>query len=171
MFPSVPRPARRDVGGATSVVQNTRSTPRFGEPRGRTEGETRSGMEQSAPTRQVSSSVTPEQRVRCSQLLNFQNKEGSNHPSSYAFFRHLILRCIQCCMNTRKNVLLFPEGKGGAASSSPKHSHDWYKSLAGGFRCACESWRCEFAAGSKLCDRASEHGRRFCLSHLVSKPQ
>jgi hypothetical protein len=65
-------------------------------------------------------------------------------------------------------VLLFPERKRGATSSSQKHSHGWYKSLAGGFRCACEAWRCEFTAGSKLCDRASEHGRRFCLAHLVS---
>ena len=49
--------------------------------------------------------------------------------------------------------------------------HHWYKSLAGGFGCVCEVWRCESAAGSKRCDSAAEHGRKYCLAHLVSKPR
>jgi hypothetical protein len=60
--------------------------------------------------------------------------------------------------------------KAMAVMSHRKHLHHWYKSLAGGFRCACEVWRCEFAAGSKQCDSAAEHGRKYCLAHLASKP-
>jgi len=33
-----------------------------------------------------------------------------------------------------------------------------YKSLAGGFRCACEVWRRESAEGSNQCDSAAEQG-------------
>jgi len=55
--------------------------------------------------------------------------------------------------------------------SHRKHLHNWYKSLAGGFRCACEVWRCEFAEGGKDCASAAEQGRRYCLAHLAFKPQ
>ena len=68
-------------------------------------------------------------------------------------------------------MLPSPERKRDTASSSPKHRHDWYKSVAGGFRCACEAWRCEFAEGGKDCDSAAEQGRRYCLAHLPFKPQ
>jgi hypothetical protein len=61
--------------------------------------------------------------------------------------------------------------KSMAVTSHREHLHHWYKSLAGGFRCACEAWRCEFAAASKRCDSAAEHGRKYCLAHLASKPQ
>jgi hypothetical protein len=74
-------------------------------------------------------------------------------------------------MKTRKNVVLFPSRKRGTVSSRPKHRHDWYKSLAGGFRCACEVWRCEFGEGGKNCDIAAEQGRKYCLAHLASSPQ
>jgi hypothetical protein len=43
-------------------------------------------------------------------------------------------------------------------SSRRKHIHHWNKSLAGGFRCACEAWRCEFAEGTQQCEIASEQG-------------
>jgi hypothetical protein len=59
--------------------------------------------------------------------------------------------------------------KSLALTSHRKHLHLWYKSLAGGFRCACEAWRCESAEGSKQCDHASEHARKYCLAHLASK--
>jgi len=58
-----------------------------------------------------------------------------------------------------------------AVTSHRKHLHNWYKSLAGGFRCSCEAWRCEFAAGSEQCDSASEPRRKYCQTHLASKPQ
>ena len=61
--------------------------------------------------------------------------------------------------------------KSMAVKSHRKHLHHWYRSLAGGFRCVCEVWRCEFAEGSKNCDSAAEQGRRYCLAHLASKPQ
>src|ERR1035441_5954369 len=54
-------------------------------------------------------------------------------------------------------------------SSRRKHIHHWYKSLAGGSRCGCEAWRCEFAEGIKQCEIASEQGRKYCLTHLPSR--
>jgi hypothetical protein len=54
--------------------------------------------------------------------------------------------------------------------SRRKHIHHWKKSLAGGFRCDCEAWRYEFAEGIQQCETASERGRRYCLTHLVSRP-
>jgi hypothetical protein len=57
-----------------------------------------------------------------------------------------------------------------SVSSRRKHIHHWYKSLAGGFRCACEAWRCEFAEGIRQCEIASEQGRKYCLPHLASRP-
>jgi hypothetical protein len=55
-------------------------------------------------------------------------------------------------------------------SSRRKHIHHWNKSLAGGFRCACEAWRCEFAEGIQQCEIASVQGRKYCLTHLASRP-
>jgi hypothetical protein len=55
-------------------------------------------------------------------------------------------------------------------SSRRKHIHRWYKSLAGGFRCACEAWRCQFAEGIPQCEVASEQGRKYCITHLASRP-
>jgi hypothetical protein len=55
-------------------------------------------------------------------------------------------------------------------SSRRKHIHHWYKSLAGGSRCACEAWRCEFAGGLQQYEVASELGRKYCLTHLPSRP-
>jgi hypothetical protein len=66
-------------------------------------------------------------------------------------------------------VVLFPGRKRDTVSLRPKHRHDWYQSLAGGFRCACEVWRCESTEGSNECDSAAEQGRRYCLAHLASK--
>jgi len=138
---------------------------------GCTEGiSTRSEMEQSAPSRQVKRRVTPNRWGCCSHLLNLSKKCLNQVRSGYISFP-LIRRRIQCCMSTRKNVLLLPERKRVSVSSSPKHSHDWYKSLAGGFRCACEAWRCAFAGGNQECNRAAEHGSRYCPAHLASKPQ
>lgn len=54
-------------------------------------------------------------------------------------------------------------------SSRRKHIHHWYKSLAGGSRCACEAWRCEFAEGLHPCEVASEQGREPCPTHRVSR--
>ena len=54
--------------------------------------------------------------------------------------------------------------------SRRKHVHHWNKSLAGGFRCDCEAWRCEFAEGIQQCEIASEQGRKYCLTHLVRPP-
>jgi len=51
-----------------------------------------------------------------------------------------------------------------------KHIHHWYKSLAGGFRCDCEAWRCEFDGGIQQCEIASERGRKYCLTHRASRP-
>jgi hypothetical protein len=50
-------------------------------------------------------------------------------------------------------------------SSRRKHIHHWYKSLAGGSRCACEAWRCEFAEGLHQCEVAYEQGRKHCPTH------
>ena len=122
---------------------------------------TRSEMELGAPTRQVTRRLTPEQQVRCSKLLIHQKKG----------FRHHVWRCILSCMKTRKKVVLFRSRKQDSATLRPKHLHHWYKSLAGGFRCACEVWRCEFTKGGKDCDIAAEQGRRYCLAHLAFKPQ
>ncbi len=55
-------------------------------------------------------------------------------------------------------------------SSHRKHIHHWNRSLAGGFRCACEAWRCEFAEGIQQCEIASVQGRKYCLTHLGSRP-
>lgn len=55
-------------------------------------------------------------------------------------------------------------------SSRRMHIHHWYRSLAGGFRCACEAWRCEFAEGIQRCEIASEQGRKYCVTHLASRP-
>jgi hypothetical protein len=55
-------------------------------------------------------------------------------------------------------------------SSRRKHIHHWNKSLAGGFRCDCEAWRCEFFVGVQQCEIASEQGRKYCLTHLASRP-
>src|SRR6202023_2290181 len=55
-------------------------------------------------------------------------------------------------------------------SSRRKHIHHWSKSLSGGFRCACEAWRCEFAEGIQQCEIASVQGRKYCLTHLASRP-
>jgi hypothetical protein len=49
-------------------------------------------------------------------------------------------------------------------SARRKHIHHWYKSLAGGFRCACEAWRCEFAEKVQQCEIASQQGHKYCLS-------
>ena len=57
-----------------------------------------------------------------------------------------------------------------SGSSRRKHIHHWNKSLAGGFRCACEAWRCEFAEGIQQCEIASVQGRKYCLTHLASRP-
>ena len=65
----------------------------------------------------------------------------------------------------------FPARKRGSVSAPKKHQHDWYESLAGGFRCVCEVWRCESDEGSKQCDTAAEQGRKYCLAHLAFKPQ
>jgi hypothetical protein len=56
-------------------------------------------------------------------------------------------------------------------SSRRKHIHHWNKSLAGGFRCTCEAWRCEFAEGIQQCEIASEQGRKYCVTHLASRPR
>jgi hypothetical protein len=58
-----------------------------------------------------------------------------------------------------------------AVSSHRKHIHHWNKSLAGGFRCDCEAWRCEFAEGPQQCEIASEQGRRYCITHLAFGPK
>jgi hypothetical protein len=47
--------------------------------------------------------------------------------------------------------------------------HRWCKSMAGGFQCVCEAWRCQFAAASNRCVGAAEHGRKYCLAHLASR--
>jgi hypothetical protein len=69
-------------------------------------------MEQSAPTRQVSSSVTPEQRVRCSQLLNFQNKEGSNHSIQLRFLSPPDRQMHPMLHEYKEKRAAFPGGKG-----------------------------------------------------------
>ena len=51
-----------------------------------------------------------------------------------------------------------------------KHIHHWYKSLAGGFRCDCEAWRCEFSEGIQRCETASQQGRKYCLTHQAFGP-
>lgn len=63
----------------------------------------------------------------------------------------------------REKVRLMP------VSSRPKHTHHWSKSIAGGSRCACDAWRCEFAEGPEQCEVASEQGRRYCPAHSVSR--
>jgi len=60
------------------------------------------------------------------------------------------------------------KGEFMPVSSHRKHIHHWNKSLAGGFRCACEAWRCEFAEGLQQCEDASEQGRKYCPTHRVS---
>src|ERR1035438_497881 len=130
-------------------------------------------MEQGAPTRQVKGRVTPDQRVRCSKLLTSpEQMDSSRSPFGRVFFhRRNLWRCILSCMKTRANVVSFPGQKRGSVTLRPKHRHEWYKSLAGGFRCACEVWRCEFAEESKQCDSAAEQGRKYCVAHLAFKPQ
>jgi hypothetical protein len=141
--------------------RNTAHALHWGTLSGCTEGEdieTRSEMERGAPKRLVKSRVTPAQRVRCSQLLTHLNKRIP--PQSLAMH--------PTCMKTTKKVELFPVRKRGSVTLRPKHLHHWYKSLAGGFRCACEVWRCEFAEGGNNCDSGAAQGRRYCLAHLAS---
>jgi hypothetical protein len=80
-------------------------------------------------------------------------------------YRSISGRCIQSCMKARKNAVLLPSRKRSGVSPRPKHRHDWYKSLAGGFRCVCEMWRCESTEGRKQCDSAAEQARKYCLAH------
>jgi hypothetical protein len=134
---------------------------------------TRSQNGPSAPVPQVKkvkSLVMPKQPSRCSDLLTI-GKRLNPVPSGETVLTPYLWRCIQSCTKTRKNVVLFPSRKRGTVSSRPKHRHDWYKSLAGGFRCACEVWRCEFGEEGKNCDVAAEQGRKYCLAHLASSTQ
>jgi len=124
----------------------------------------------SLPHRRFKRRVTPEQRCRCSQSLTWQKRTQREALSVEYFRRHNLWRCILSCMKTRPNVVLVPRRKRGSVSVTQKHRHDRYRSLAEGSRCACEAWRCEFAAGSRQCDSAAEQGI-YCPAHLISKPQ
>jgi hypothetical protein len=105
-------------------------------------------------------------------IEHHQSQKLSSKPFSQIVFTLYLWQRILSCMKTRTNVASLVSGrKRRTVSSRPKHRHDWYKSLTGGFRCACEVWRCEFAEGSKQCDSAAEQGRRYCLAHSASSTQ
>ena len=109
------------------------------------------------------SRIIPRRRWRCSQLL-----------TSERILRMLPnrWRCILSFMRRTTGVgTCRTRGKmrSSTLSSRRKHLHHWFKSLAGGFRCGCEAWRCEFAEESKRCDSAAEQGRRYCIAHMASK--
>src|ERR1700683_868119 len=87
--------------------------------------------------------MPPKPKWRCSQLHTRERKHGSR---------------------MRDKVRFMP------VSSSRKHIHHWNKSLAGGFRCTCEACRCEVVEGTKHWEIASEQGRRYCVTHLASRP-
>src|ERR1700678_304111 len=86
--------------------------------------------------------MPPKPKWRCSQLHTRERKHGSR---------------------MRDKVRFMP------VSSHRKHIHHWNKSLAGGFRCACEAWRCEFAEGLQQGEVAYEQGRKHCPTYRVSR--
>jgi len=88
-------------------------------------------------------SLQPKPERRCSQLLTRDRKHRSR---------------------MRGKVRFIP------VSSRRKHVHHWYKSLAGGLRCDCEAWRCQFAGGVEQCKFAAERGRKYCVTHRATRP-
>ena len=131
----------------------------------------RSEMEQSAPTRQVKKESNAEITHPAVHICSPPEKRTQPRPIRSDCLTPYLWRCIQSCMKTRKSVVPLPNRKRGTASAPAKHRHDWYKSLAGGLRCKCEVWRCEFGADSNQCDSAAGHGSKYCPEHLTAKPQ
>ena len=99
-------------------------------------------------------------------LLRISFPQGFWCPLISAHHPMLRWRPHPISLMTRKQIVAFPDRQRASATLRPKHLHHWYKSLAGGFRCACDLWRCEFTEGGKDCDLAAEQGRRYCLAHL-----
>jgi hypothetical protein len=114
----------------------------------------------------------PKQPSRCPHLLTVGKRLNPVPSGETVLIPYLLSLAMHPILHEDKeNVVLFPGRKRGTVSSRPKHRHDWYKSLAGGFRCACEVWRCEFGEGGNNCDIAAELGRKYCLAHLASSTQ
>lgn len=167
--PPLPQRVReRKTAGLFKIAHPSNSRNLSGCIEGKLSTRSQDGPECSRTPSQESSNAKPPSRR--SDLLTL-GKRLNSVPSGETVLTPYLWRCIQSCMKTRKNMVLFPNRKRGTVSSRPKHRHDWYKSLAGGFRYACEVWRCEFGEGGKNCDIAAEQGRKYCLAHLASSPQ
>ena len=115
------------------------------------------------PTKRLAKEVNPETAMALFRIAHFRKN------SSNALIGG---ECILSFMRRTTGVgTCRTRGKmrSSTLSSRRKHLHHWFKSLAGGFRCGCEAWRCEFAEQSKQCDSAAEQGRRYCIAHMASK--